>query len=128
MRKRDLPSVRGMMGRAKLLLQGADIAAEWIAHGELTPEQRAVMVEGGASFLGAIASGDIVSQADYESRINTCAACPSKVVASVRDGVAVSSWCGKPLTPNTESESPTCGCVVVLKCAVGSESCPQGKW
>lgn len=125
----SVPRVDGLIGRARLLMQGADVAAEWLAHGNLDIEQRAVMAEGGKAFLSAIAKGQVVGQREYELRLSTCRDCPSKTVGSARPGVAESSWCGKPLTPDLENETrPTCGCLIVLRAACSEKDCPQNKW
>lgn len=123
-----VPRVEGLMGRAALLLQGAGVASEWLRHGNLTIEQKAVLAEGGTRFLATIASGDIPPQAAYEARLDACRGCPSKVVAAAREGVAESSWCGRPFEDRTGEDNPTCGCLIVLKAACAGEDCPQKRW
>lgn len=79
---------------------------------------------GGAEWAKALAMGDMAPDATVAARRAVCASCPSRVRKAL--GGLASDWCGEPLTPGTDP--PTCGCLLYGATAVGSKTCPQGKW
>jgi hypothetical protein len=83
-----------------------------------------VGAQGGAKFLKAMLTGDIAPDEAIEERGAKCRQCPTRVRASV-SVEPPSDWCGQPLlvVPGV-----SCGCLLVGKTAVASESCPQEKW
>jgi hypothetical protein len=83
---------------------------------------------GGAKFARALARGDIADDATIEARRAICRECPSRVRKAVLKMKSESDWCGDPLQPGMRMDPPTCGCLLAGKTAVGSETCPQGRW
>lgn len=104
-----------------------EVLARW-ATGGLGAEQQAVAAEGARRFWDALATGDIAEDATYEVRIATCKGCGSKRDVAAPGMKETSSWCGMPFENRMGDESPTCGCLLGVKCLVGSEKCPQRKW
>lgn len=79
---------------------------------------------GAAKFAAAVASGNIADEETVLRRREKCRNCPSRVRAVAPGAVFESDWCG----PALEETPTTCGCLILGKTLVGSESCPQAKW
>lgn len=107
---------------------GASEIARRAAAGTLSPEARTLAMKGAERFLEAIAAGDIVNAEQHTARLRRCATCDSRVDEAAPGAWGASSWCGPALVDRLDQEDPTCGCLVIVKALVGSESCPQKRY
>lgn len=82
-------------------------------------------IEGAREYVEAIASGDIASTDDIDTRGAKCASCPSRVPHASRPD---RGYCGPAMRDFRDAELPTCGCPIDAMVLVASKSCPQGKW
>ncbi len=122
-----------MPDRAELMrlarLGVSEIAARAKA-GTLPPGARMLALKGAGAFVSAIASGDIADDATYEGRLGVCARCPNRVDETAPGADGPSSWCGRAFQPNDGGDGGpvTCGCLLLVKCLVKSEACPEHRW
>lgn len=85
----------------------------------------ATAIYGGARLATALATGDWADDGTVEARRGLCRGCPARNRTKADGADQESDWCGEPLLA---VEGKSCGCVIALKTAVASESCPRGKW
>lgn len=112
---------------AEFLLQGIADVAVMVKEGRFDVSMFWVGLEGAGTYLEAIASGDVASEADWLERLKTCGKCPSATPIPADPSKRI-GYCGKPLDPDMAAAAPTCGCLLAGKCRVASQSCPQRKW
>ena len=107
---------------------GGDALAALRAAG--TPESaRWVALRGAKRYWSAVFAGDVASDDEIERRRGVCRACLVRVTVEGAD------WCGEPFSGAPPEAEPSeaglpggCGCLLKAKTAVGSESCPLGRW
>lgn len=116
------------IGLIRAAALGAQEIARRYAAGDLDPEARALAMKGAERYLAAIAAGDIAGDSEVDSRRQACRKCKSRNDETAPGAEAPSSWCGPALKERLDQQPPTCGCLLVCKTLVGSESCPQGRW
>lgn len=118
----------GPIEHARAAAEAAGVIARMVASGELSEASRAALDKGADAFAGAILARDWAAGDEVDHRREVCRGCSAHTVKRAPGAAAASSWCGEPLTPNPDSDPPTCGCLLRLKTLVGSERCPAGKW
>lgn len=104
---------------AKCLLTSTLTLHDLQKSGKLTREIVLMGLGAARTYLGAIARGEVVDDAEYERRISLCQVCPDRT-----QGEHGESYCG----PKAQPTDRTCGCLIEAKARCAGESCPQMKW
>jgi hypothetical protein len=113
---------RTLANRIMLAKMAAKTGLEAVKTAATNPIDRAILVEGAKRYIHAIAAGDAAEDGEIERRTKICARCPSSTIDDFE------RYCGPKFVDLTHESTPTCGCMVIAKAAVGSERCPQGRW
>lgn len=104
---------------ASCLLTGTLTLHDLQKSGKLTREIVLMGLGAARTYLGAIARGEVVDDAEYGRRISLCQLCPDRT-----QGEHGESYCG----PKAQPTDRTCGCLIEAKARCAGESCPQMKW
>ena len=122
-------SSNGLRLAALAMLAGSDVIRGLRAEGKLNASHFWVGLKGAKRYVAAVASGDIALPQVQDARLQKCRECEALTVVAI-PMEAQPGFCGSPVEERMTGpvQQRFCGCLVVAKAAVGSETCPRGKW
>jgi hypothetical protein len=114
---------------ARIAVRGLVRVARMVRRGELDAVSGDNIASGVRAYVEAVRSGNIATQDAYDARLAVCRLCDSyTLMAGDADNKHTPGFCGTPGVCRMGQSTPTCGCMVSAKAAVGPATCPQLRW